>query len=150
MLDDSPLVTEHGRVQLKDREVAVLSIQEDTIGQEQLLILRNHLEARKDTFSTPLPGLPDIIVFKKYAGMHVASYLGVADKEAQRKYPKSPYDLPLVVRAVQVRRGQNAYTSDEREDSGKIETANYENVSRLTQPQHQAIRYLIRQGEILQ
>jgi hypothetical protein len=151
LIIDSPLVTSHGRVQLQDREVAVMGIQEDTVGQEQLLILRNHLEAKKDTFSTPLPGLPDVIVFKKFAGMHVASYLGIADKTSKKEYPKSPYDLPVVVRAVQVTRKKDAYKSDEREeDSAKIDTANYENLSKLTEPQHRAIRYLIRQTEVLQ
>ncbi len=150
LLLDNPLVTSHGRVQLSDREVAVLGMQEDTVGQEQLLILRNHLEAKKDTFSTPLPGLPDVIVFKKFAGMHVASYLGIADREVKRVYPKSPYDLPVVVRAVQVTRKKDAYVSLEREDGGKIDTANYENLSKLTEPQHRAIRYLIRQSEVLQ
>lgn len=147
---DSPLVTNHGRVQLQDREVSVMGIQEDTVGQEQLLILRNHLEAKKDTFSTPLPGLPDVIVFKKFAGMHVASYLGIADKTSKRDYPKSPYDLPVVVRAVQVTRKKDAYKSVERDDGGKIDTANYENLEKLTEPQHRAIRYLIRQTEVLQ
>jgi hypothetical protein len=147
---DSPLVTNHGRVSLQDREVAVMGIQEDTVGQEQLLILRNHLEAKKDTFSTPLPGLPDIIVFKKFAGMHVASYLGVADKVSKRVYPKSPYDLPVIVRAVQVTRRKDAYKSTERDEEGKIDTANYENLEKLTEPQHRAIRYLIRQTEVVQ
>ncbi len=150
LLEDSALVTTHGRVVLKDREVAVLGIQEDTIGQEQLLILRNHLQARKDTFVTPLPGLPDVIVFKKFAGMHVASYLGVADKTTDRRYPSSPYDLPLIVRAVQVTKRKGAYKSDERDEDGKIDTANYEHLQKLTEPQHRAIRYLIRQGEISQ
>ncbi|MCY3413276.1 MAG: hypothetical protein INQ03_16670 [Candidatus Heimdallarchaeota archaeon] len=150
LLDDSPLVTTHGRVKLKDREVAVMSIQEDTIGQEQLLILRNHLKARKDTFSTPLPGLPDIVVFKKFSGMHVASYLGVADKVAFKKYPNSPYDLPLVVRALQVTKKKDAYLSEERDDEGKIDTADYSNLEKLTEPQHRAIKYLIRQSEVTQ
>lgn len=147
---DSPLVTNHGRVQLSDREVSVMAIQEDTVGQEQLLILRNHLEAKKDTFSTPLPGLPDIIVFKKFAGMHVASYLGIADKTPKREYPKSPYDLPVIVRAIQVTRKKDAYKSSERDESGKIDTANYEHLEKLTEPQHRAIRYLIRQSELVQ
>lgn len=147
LLTDSPLVSDHGRVVLKDREVAILGIQEDTVGQEQLLVLRNHLQAKKDTFATPLPGLPDVIVFKKFAGMHVASYLGVADQHAQKKYPSSPYDLPLIVRAVQVTRRKDAYKSDERDEDGKIDSANYENLKQLTEPQHRAIRYLIRQGE---
>ncbi|MFV2016548.1 MAG: hypothetical protein ACC656_14045, partial [Candidatus Heimdallarchaeota archaeon] len=147
---DSPLVTNHGRVQLLDREVSVMAIQEDTIGQEQLLILRNHLEAKKDTFSTPLPGLPDVIVLKKFAGMHVASYLGVADKTQKREYPKSPYDLPVVVRAVQVTRRKDAYKSSERDDTGRIDSANYENLKKLTEPQYRAIRYLIRQSEVMQ
>ena len=43
--------------------------------------------------------------------MHVASYLGIADKDSKRDYPKSPYDLPVVVRAVQVTRKKDAYVS---------------------------------------
>ncbi len=150
LLYDKPIVRSHGRVQLVDRDVAVMSIQEDTVGQEQLLILRNHLQARKGTFTTPLPGLPDIIIFKKFSGMHVASYLGITDKFGERRYPKSPYDIPLVVRAIQVTKRKDAYISKERDDAGKIETANYENLEKLTEPQHRAIRYLIRQGEINQ
>lgn len=147
---DSPLVTSHGRIKLKDREVSVLGIQEDTVGQEQLIILRNHLQAKKDTFSTPLPGLPDTIVFKKFAGMHVASYLGISDTKQRRTYPKSPYDLPVVVRAIQVSSRKDAYQSLEREDDGKIDEANYENLQGLTEPQHRAIRYLIRQRDVTQ
>lgn len=150
LLDDSPLVSSHGRVILKDREVGVFSIQEETVAQEQLLILRNHLQAKKDTFSTPLPGLPDVIVFKKYAGMHVASYLGIADKNQEKKYPLSPYDLPLIVRAIQVTRKKDAYQSEEREEETKISSVNYDNLEKLTEPQHRAIRYLIRQGEVVQ
>ena len=150
LLVDSPLVTSHGRIQLRDREVSVMSIQEDTVGQEQLLVLRNHLQAKKDTFTTPLPGLPDVIVFKKYAGMHVASYLGVADSHSPHSYPKSPYDLPLVVRAVQVTRKKDAYLSEERDETVKMESVNYENLSKLTEPQYRAIRYLIRQSEVVQ
>ena len=148
--NDSPLVTSHGRITLKDREVAVLSIQEDTVGQEQLIILRNHLEARKETFTTPLPGLPDIIVFKKYAGMHVASYLGIVDSKGKQTYPKSPYDLPVVVRALQVTSKRNAYLSEEREDDGSVEEVNYDQLEKLTDPQYRAIRYLIRQREVEQ
>ena len=147
---DSPLVTSHGRIKLKDREVAVLGIQEDTVGQEQLIILRNHLEAKKDTFSTPLPGLPDTIVFKKYSGMHVASYLGVADTSKARSYPRSPYDLPVIVRAIQVSSRKDAYQSEEREEDGKIDEANYESLKGLTEPQYRAIRYLIRQRDVKQ
>jgi len=148
--EDSPLVTSHGRIQLKDREVAVLGIQEDTVGQEQLIILRNHLQARKDTFSTPLPGLPDTIVFKKFSGMHVASYLGIVDKKRTRSYPRSPYDLPVVVRALQVTSDKDAYQSSERDDEGKIDEANYEELHSLTEPQYRAIRYLIRQRDVSQ
>jgi hypothetical protein len=148
--NDTPLVTSHGRIKLKDREVAVLGIQEDTVGQEQLIILRNHLQAKKDTFSTPLPGLPDTIVFKKFGGMHVASYLGIADTRSKRSYPSSPYDLPVVVRAVQVSSRRDAYQSTERDDDGKIDEANYENLESLTEPQHRAIRYLIRQRDVTQ
>ncbi len=147
LLNDSPTVTYHGYVELKDREVVVFGIQEDTIGQEQLLILRNHLQAIKDDKFTPLPGLPNVIVFRKFSGMHVASYLGIAD-EKNRRYPRSPYDLPVVVRAIQVTRRKGAYKSEVREDDeGKIDLANYEHLSKLTEPQHRAIRYLIRQGE---
>ena len=91
-----------------------------------------------------------MIVFKKYAGMHIASYLGVADKTSQKKYPLSPYDLPLVIRAIQVTRKKGAYKSDERDEDAKIDTVNYDNLEKLTDPQHRAIRYLIRQGEMVQ
>jgi hypothetical protein len=150
LLEDSPLITNHGRVQLKDREVVVLGINDDTVGQEQLIILRNHLQARKDTFSTPLPGLPDTIVFKKMSGLHVASYLGVSERKRERRYPKSPYDLPVTVRAIQVSSRRGAYQSTERDDEGRIDEADYSELQSLTEPQHRAIRYLIRQGEIAQ
>lgn len=149
LLQDKPAVLNHGRVILKDKEVAVFSIQPDTVGQEQLLLLRNHLTAKKDDFFTPLPGLPDVIVFKKYAGMHVASFIGV--KKSASGYPKSPYDLPLVTRAVQVTRKKGAYTSEEREEEARLEdVADYSQLKELTEPQHRAIRYLIRQVEVLQ
>jgi hypothetical protein len=147
---DSPLITDHGRVKLRDREVVVLGINDDTVGQEQLIILRNHLQAKKDTFSTPLPGLPDTIIFKKMSGLHVASYLGVSERRRERRYPKSPYDLPVTVRAIQVSSRKGAYQSEEREEDGRIDEANYDELKSLTEPQHRAIRYLIRQGEVTQ
>lgn len=147
-LNDKSSVISHGRVQLPDREVAVFSIQEDTVGQEQLLLLRNHLIARKDTFLTPLPGLPDVIVFRKYAGMHVASFIGV---RKSFNYPKSPYDLPLVTRAIQVSKKRDAYKSEERDAEGKLaETVDYSDLTQLSEPQHRAVRYLIRQLEVTQ
>ena len=148
LMEDKPTVEYHGRVILSDREVAIYSIQEDTVGQEQLIVLRNHLVAMKGEFSTPLPGLPDIIVFKKYAGMHIASYLGV---RTSYNYPLSPYDLPIVTRAVQVTKKRGAYLSDEREETGKIEEgADYTNIRNLSEPQRRAIQYLLRQLEVTQ
>ncbi len=148
LLLDKPTVEYHGRVILSDREVAVYSIQEDTVGQEQLIVLRNHLVAMKGEFATPLPGLPDVIVFKKYAGMHVASYLGVKNSF---NYPRSPYDLPIVTRAVQVTKKRGAYLSEEREETGKIELgADYSNIKNLSEPQRRAIQYLLRQLEVKQ
>ena len=145
--EENALVKSHGRVRLKDREVAVLSIQEDTVGQEQLVILRNHLEAKKDTFSTPLPGLPDTVVFRKFSGMHVASYLGVVDNKETKNYQKSPYDLPMIVRAVQVTSKKDAYGSQDLDEGNKIENVNYEDLKSLTEPQYRAIRYLIKQRD---
>ena len=54
------------------------------------------------------------------------------------------------MRAVQVTRRKDAYMSDEREEETKISTVNYDNLEKLTEPQHRAIRYLIRQGEVMQ
>lgn len=148
LLMDKPAVIAHGRVKLPDRDVAVFSINEDAIGQEQMIILRNHLLADKGGFIIPLPGLPDIIVFKKFAGMHIAAYLGV---KTGTGYPTSPYDLPLVSRAVQVTRRKDAYISEVREDEGKLsQMADYSELKNLTEPQHRAIRYLIKQGEVIQ
>ncbi|RMG28153.1 MAG: hypothetical protein D6732_19075 [Methanobacteriota archaeon] len=148
LLMDKPAVKAHGRVKLPDKDVAVFSINEDAIGQEQMIILRNHLLAEKNGFITPLPGLPDIIIFKKFAGMHIAAYLGV---KTGTGYPTSPYDLPLVSRAVQVTRKKDAYISDVREDEGKLaQTVDYSELKDLTEPQHRAIRYLIKQGEVVQ
>lgn len=145
--EENALVKSHGRVRLKDREVAVLSIQEDTVGQEQLVILRNHLEAKKDTFSTPLPGLPDTVVFRKFSGMHIASYLGVVDDKETKNYQKSPYDLPMIVRAVQVTSKKEAYGNQDFDEGNKIENVNYEDLKSLTEPQYRAIRYLIKQRD---
>jgi hypothetical protein len=148
LLQDKPAVIAHGRVILRDKEVAVYTIQEETVGQEQLILLRNHLTAKKDEFVTPLPGLPDVIVFKKYAGMHVAKFIGVKKTSG---YPKSPYDLPIVTRAIQVMRHRDAYVSEERDEDVKLSsTADYSKLKELTEPQHRAIRYLIRQTEVIQ
>ncbi len=145
ILEDKPEVEYHGSIELSDKEVVVFSIKPDTIGQEQLIILRNHLLARKDEFLTPLPGLPDVIVFKKFAGMHIASYIGVKNTD---RYPKSPYDLPLITRAIQVSKKKDAYLSVLREEEGKLsETADYSKLKGLSEPQHRAIRYLIRQED---
>ena len=54
------------------------------------------------------------------------------------------------MRAIQVTRKKGAYQSDEREEETKISTVNYDNLEKLTEPQHRAIRYLIRQGEVMQ
>lgn len=148
LIMDKPAIIAHGRVKLPDKDVAVFSINDDVIGQEQMIILRNHLLAEKNGFITPLPGLPDIIVFKKFAGMHIAAYLGV---KTGTGYPTSPYDLPLVSRAVQVTRKKDAYVSEAREDEGKLtQSVDYSELKNLTEPQHRAIRYLIKQGEVLQ
>ncbi len=148
LMMDKPSVIFHGRIKLRDRDVAVFSINEDAIGQEQLIILRNHMLAEQKGFVIPLPGLPDVIVFRKFAGMHIASYLGVRTGTG---YPSSPYDLPLVTRAVQVTKSKDAYVSEVREDEGKLDqTVDYSQLKNLTEPQHRAIRYLIRQGEVIQ
>ena len=146
LLEDKPTVKSHGRVIMPKREVAIFSVDEDTIGQEQILIFRNHLSANKGEFLTPLPGLPDVIIFKKYSGMHIASYVGINESEG---YPRSPYDLKPITRSVQVTKAKNAYTSVERDEGGRLDSEiDYSNLKRLTEHQRRAINYLLRQKEV--
>jgi hypothetical protein len=79
--------------------------------------------------------------------MHIASYLGVVDDKETKNYQKSPYDLPMIVRAVQVTSKKEAYSNQDFDEGNKIENVNYEDLKSLTEPQYRAIRYLIKQRD---
>ena len=145
LLNDKPITLYHGNVVVNGNQVAVFTINEDTVGLEQLLIIRNHLIAQKNEFATLLPGLPNIITFKKYAGMHIATYVG---SHKFYGYPRSPYDIPLITRAIQVNKKGRTYMSQESEKNrSSRKKIDYSTLKNLTEPQYQAIRYLVKQKE---
>ncbi|MHA1303947.1 MAG: hypothetical protein ACTSPI_09625, partial [Candidatus Heimdallarchaeaceae archaeon] len=95
---------------------------------------------------TILPAFADIIAFKKIRGMHVATLFAV--HKISKKQPLSPYNLPVVTRAVQVTRRKDAYKSDLDEEKEKliVGRVDYSYLKKLTQPQRNAINYLLKEG----
>ena len=100
----------------------------------------------RDDFKTILPAFADVIVFKKIGGIHVSTLFAVHKTKHQ---PLSPYNLPVVTRAVQVTKRKDAYKFDldeESEDKVDVSNVDYTYLRKLTQPQRGAIAYLIKEG----
>ena len=116
------------------------------MGLDQLVILHNHMALYREDFATILPAFADIIAFKKIRGMHVATLFAV--HKISRKQPISPYNLPIVTRAVQVTKRKDAYKTelDEEKEKMEVERVDYTHLKKLSQPQRNAISYLIKEG----
>ena len=116
------------------------------IGIDQLVILHNHMSLYRDDFKTILPAFADVIVFKKVGGTPVATLCAVHKTKYQ---PQSPYNLPVITRAVQVTKRKDAYKFDldeEKEEHFEVRNIDYAYLRKLTQPQRGAINYLIKEG----
>ena len=146
LLDDNPSISSKGYVKVDDKKVYVFEANDYGIGIDQLVILHNHMSLYRDDFKTILPAFADVIVFKKVGGIHVATLFAVH----KVKYKSlSPYNLPVITRAVQVTKRKDAYKFDldeEKEEKFEIRTIDYTHLRKLTQPQRGAISYLIKEG----
>ncbi|MHA1259285.1 MAG: hypothetical protein ACTSSG_05705 [Candidatus Heimdallarchaeaceae archaeon] len=146
LLDDNPRVTSKGYVKVDKKKVYVFEINDYGVGIDQLVILHNHMSLYRDDFKTILPAFADIIVLKKIGGIHVATLFAVHKTKHQ---PLSPYNLPVVTRAVQVTKRKGAYKFDldeEKEEKVDVSRVDYTYLRKLTQPQRGAIAYLIKEG----
>ncbi len=146
LLDDTPKIKFKGYLKVDEKKVYVFEINDNGIGLDQLVILHNHMALFREDFTTLLPAFADIIAFKKIRGMHVATLFAV--NKLHKKQPLSPYNLPVVTRAVQVTKRKGAYKSDLDEEKEKmiIERVDYSYLKKLSQPQRNAINYLLKEG----
>jgi hypothetical protein len=146
LLDDNPRISSKGYVKVDDKKVYVFEANDYGVGIDQLVILHNHMALYRDDFKTILPAFADIIVFKKIGGIHVATLFAVHKAKFKSL---SPYNLPVVTRAVQVTKRKDAYKFDldeEKEERFEVRKIDYSFLRKLTQPQRGAIRYLIKEG----
>jgi len=141
LLNRNPILRHHGYVKVKDRKIQIFTINNDEVGLNQHLILRNHLLEKRQDFITSLPGLPDIIVFKTSSSMSMAQYITVG---YPRRQPKTPYDLPKETRAVIVSKSVSYKSELEETPPTLPEEIDYSELKDVTQPQRNAIRYLLR------
>ena len=144
--DDKPRVTSKGYVKVNEKKVYVFEVNDNGVGIDQLVILHNHMALYRDDFRTVLPAFADVIVIKKIGGIHVATLFAV---NRTRYQPLSPYNLPVVTRAVQVTKRRDAYKFDldeEKEEKFDVSKVDYTYLEKLTQPQRGAIAYLIKEG----
>ncbi len=146
LLDDNPRISSKGYVNADEKKVYVFEVNDHGIGLDQLVILHNHMVLYREDFRTILPAFADIITIKKIGGMHVATLFAV--HKIGKQQPLSPYNLPVVTRAVQVSKRKEAYISDLDEEKEQIvvENIDYTYLKKLTQPQRGAIAYLIKEG----
>ncbi len=146
LLDENPSISFKGYVKVDNKKVYVFEANDYGIGIDQLVILHNHMSLYRDDFKTILPAFADVIVFKKVGGIHVATLFAVH----KAKYKSlSPYNLPVITRAVQVTKRKDAYKFDldeEKEAKFEIRNIDYTHLRKLTQPQRGAISYLIKEG----
>ena len=144
--DDKPRIQSKGYVKVDQKKVYVFEVNDHGIGIDQLVILHNHMALYRDDFKTILPAFADVIVFKKIGGIHVATLFAVHKTKTQ---PLSPYNLPVITRAVQVTKRKDAYKFDLDEDSEEkvdVSKVDYTYLRKLSQPQRGAIAYLIKEG----
>lgn len=144
--DEKPRIEAKGYIKVDQKKVYVFEVNDYGIGIDQLVILHNHMALYRDDFKTILPAFADVIVFKKIGGIHVSTLFAVHKTKRQ---PLSPYNLPVVTRAVQVTKRKDAYKFDldeESEDKADVSNVDYTYLRKLTQPQRGAIAYLIKEG----
>ncbi|UJG42556.1 MAG: hypothetical protein K9W46_09155 [Candidatus Heimdallarchaeum endolithica] len=146
LMDDNPKIEFKGYLTVDEKKVYVFEINNEGVGLDQLVILHNHMALYREDFATILPAFADIIAFKKIRGMHVATLFAV--HKISRKQPISPYNLPIVTRAVQVTKRKDAYKTelDEEKEKMEVERVDYTHLKKLSQPQRNAISYLIKEG----
>ncbi|MEE9409737.1 MAG: hypothetical protein V3V41_02290, partial [Candidatus Heimdallarchaeota archaeon] len=146
LLDDKPRISSKGYVKVDTKKVYVFEVNDYGVGIDQLLILHNHMALYREDFKTILPAFADIIIFKKIGGIHVATLFAV---HKTRYQPISPYNIPVITRAVQVTKRKDAYKfelDEEKEEKFDVSRVDYTYLRKLTQPQRGAIAYLIKEG----
>ncbi len=146
LLDDKPRISSKGYVKVDEKKVYVFEVNDYGVGIDQLLILHNHMALYRDDFKTILPAFADVIIFKKIGGIHVSTLFAVHKTKHQ---PLSPYNIPVITRAVQVTKRKDAYKFDldeEKEEKFDVSMVDYTFLKKLTQPQRRAIAYLIKEG----
>ncbi|MHA2357181.1 MAG: hypothetical protein ACXABK_00230 [Candidatus Heimdallarchaeaceae archaeon] len=146
LLDDKPAISSKGYVKVGSKKVYVFEVNDNGVGIDQLVILHNHMSLYRDDFRTILPAFADVIVIKKIGGIHVASLFAV---HKTRYQPLSPYNIPVITRAVQVTKRKDAYKfelDEEKEEKFDVSRIDYTYLRKLTQPQRGAIAYLIKEG----
>ncbi len=144
--DYKPKISFKGYVRVDEKKVHVFEIDEHGVGLDQLVILHNHSSLYRDDFRTILPAFADIVLFRKITGLHIASLFAVHKKG---KEPLSPYNLPVITRAVHVSKRRDAYDfelDEEKEEKVDVNRIDYTYLNDLSQPQRRAIKYLIKEG----
>ncbi|MHA1778970.1 MAG: hypothetical protein ACTSYN_05285, partial [Candidatus Heimdallarchaeaceae archaeon] len=146
LISENPRVSSKGYITVDERKVYVFEINDHGIGLDQLSILHNHMALYRDEFTTILPAFADIIAFKKIGGLHVGTLFAV---QRLRYVPLSPYNLPVITRAIHVSKRKDAYKSEldeEKKEEFEAKKIDYTYLRKVTQPQRLAIEYLIKEG----
>ncbi|MHA1212438.1 MAG: hypothetical protein ACTSSH_08255 [Candidatus Heimdallarchaeota archaeon] len=117
----------YGYVKVDSKPIYVFEIDDESISLEQLLILHNHSLLYREDFVMPIPGFPDIIMFKKMDRMVVGTLLSVGRLEAD---PISPWDVPIYTRAIDISKELFDFIAKQKED---LEAESDEEVSRVSE-----------------
>lgn len=149
LISENPKVSSKGYITVDERKVYVFEINDHGVGLDQLVILHNHMALYRDEFATILPAFADIIAFKKISAFHVATLFAV---QRIKHVPLSPYNLPVITRAIHVSKRKEAYKSEldeEKKEELEAKKIDYTYLKKVTQPQRLAIEYLIKEGMYL-
>ncbi|MBD3189369.1 MAG: hypothetical protein GF308_01935 [Candidatus Heimdallarchaeota archaeon] len=145
----------YGHVKVNSKPVYVFEIDDESIALEQLLILHNHSQLYRKDFSMPVPGFPDLIMFKKLDRMVVGTLLSVGQLQEN---PYSPWDIPTFTRAIDISRELLDYITakqveEEQEEEVAFEAASsdrsirkdidYSNLKKMSQSKLDSVKVLI-------
>jgi hypothetical protein len=152
-LESSDAFQFYGYVKVDSKPVYVFEIDDESIGLEQLLILHNHSLLYREDFKMPVPGFPDIIMFKKLDRMVVATLLSIG---RLLEDPISPWDVPTYTRAIDVSKelldyvkAQDAAAEEEAKETAllgnvrKRKDVDYSHLEKMSQTKLASVRVLI-------
>ncbi|MEA2071819.1 MAG: hypothetical protein U9O98_11095 [Asgard group archaeon] len=111
-LKNSDDFTFYGYIKVDSKPVYVFEIDDESISLEQLLVLHNHSLLYREDFKMPIPGFPDIIMFKKMDRMIVGTLLSIGQVQEN---PISPWDIPTFTRAVDISKDFLDYAEQKKE-----------------------------------